>query len=173
MLRLWAAECAPEPIHPEDLLRFYGAIDQALAESICFFSRQVEHSRDLLLGILSHDFRSSLNSVALTAQYLGQMNAGEEIAEALASLLMASGAMQTLLDDLFDYNRANFGLGIPMNPTDVDLAPFFTAEVKLQRSANPKSHIGLHIQGLTTGHWDGKRLQQVVRNLVSNAIPPP
>jgi signal transduction histidine kinase len=170
VLRLWAADCLPEPIHPEDVLRFNEAIDQALAESICFFSRQVEHSRDLLLGTLSHDFRTPLNSVMLTAQYLGQIEAGEEVTEAVASLLRSGEAMQTLLDDLLDYNRANLGMGISVKPADVDLAPFFTAEVEMQRRANPKSRIELHIHGMTRGYWDGKRLQQVVRNLISNAI---
>ncbi|MFN2425509.1 MAG: sensor histidine kinase [Candidatus Binatia bacterium] len=170
VLRLWADECSPEPIDPEDVLRFNEAIDQALAESICFFSRQVEHSRDLLLGMLSHDFRTPLNSVVLTAQYLDQMEAGAEVSEAAASLIRSGEAMQALLDDLLDYNRANLGLGIPVKPADVDLAHFFTAEIELQRRANPQRHIELHMHGLTTGHWDGKRLQQVVRNLVSNAI---
>jgi signal transduction histidine kinase len=170
VLRLWAADSHPEPIHPEDVLRFNEAIDQALAESICFFSRQVEHSRDLLLGMLSHDFRTPLNSVVLTAQYLGQIDAGEEVTEAVASLLRSGAAMQNLLDDLLDYNRANLGMGIPVKPADVDLAPIFTAEVEMQRRANPKSRIELHIHGITRGFWDGKRLQQVVRNLVSNAI---
>lgn len=106
----------------------------------------------------------------LDAQYLGQMEAGAEVSETAASLLRSGEAMQTLLDDLLDYNRANLGLGIPVQPADVDLARFFTAEVELQRRANPKSRIELHMHGLTKGHWDGKRLQQVVRNLVSNAI---
>ena len=170
VLRLWAADCSPEPIHPEDVLRFNEAIDQALAESISFFSRQVEHSRNLLLSMLSHDFRTPLNSVVLTAQYLGQMDAGAEVTEAVASLLRSGEAMQILLDDLLDYNRANLGMGIPVKPSDVDLAPFFSAEVELQRRASPKSRIELHMHGMTRGHWDGKRLQQVVRNLVSNAI---
>ena len=170
VLRLWAAECSPEPIHPQDVLRFNEAIDQALAESISFFSRQVEHSRSLLLGMLSHDFRTPLNSVVLTAQYLAQMEADEEVSEAAASLIRSGEAMQTLLDDLLDYNRTNLGLGIPVHPADVDLAPVFSAEVELQRRANPKSRIELHMHGKTRGHWDGKRLRQVVRNLVSNAI---
>lgn len=170
VLRLWAAECSPEPIHPEDVLRFNEAIDQALAESISFFTRQVEHSRNLLLGMLSHDFRTPLNSVVLTAHYLDQIEAGAEVSEAAACIIRSCEAMQALLDDLVDYNRANLGLSIPVQPAEVDLAPFFSAEVELQRRANPQSRIELHMDGLTRGHWDGKRLQQVVRNLISNAI---
>ena len=170
VLRLWAAECSPEPIDPEDVLRFNEAIDQALAESIRFFSRQVEHSRNLLLGMLSHDFRTPLNSVVLTAQCLAEVDAGAEVSEAAASLIRAGEAMQALLDDLVDYNRANLGLGIPVKPADVDLAPLFSAEVEFHRRGNPKTPIELHMHGMTSGHWDGKRLQQVLRNLVSNAI---
>lgn len=170
VLRLWAAECSPEPIHPDDVLRFNEAIDQALAESISFFSRQVEHSRNLLLGMLSHDLRTPLNAVMLEAQYLGQMEAGAEISETAASLLRSGGAIQAMLDDLLDYNRANLGIGIPVKAADVDLAPIFSAEVEMHRRTNPQSPIELHVHGTTSGQWDGPRLQQVVRNLVSNAI---
>src|ERR1043166_5249335 len=47
VLRLWAAKCSPQPIHPGDVLRFNESIDQALAESISFFSKEVGRSRNL------------------------------------------------------------------------------------------------------------------------------
>src|SRR6185369_2801484 len=52
VLRLWADACKPERADLEDTIRFNEAIDQALAESIGFYSTQVELARNLVLGML-------------------------------------------------------------------------------------------------------------------------
>src|SRR6185437_4801684 len=52
VLRLWMDDCAPHAPHPDDVMRFNEAIDQALAESVGYFSAQVDQARDLLLGML-------------------------------------------------------------------------------------------------------------------------
>jgi len=170
VLQLWSAKCHSQPIHPEDVLRFNEAIDQALAESVSFFSLQAERNRNLLLGMLGHDMRTPLNSVLLTAQYLGELNLGAEVSEAVAVIISGGASITALLDDLLDYNRSKLGVGINVKPADVDLAPIFTAEVELQRRANPQRRIELHVEGMTKGRWDGARLQQVLRNLLANAI---
>ena len=57
VLRLWTAACQPEPPDLEDMIRFNEAIDQALAESIVFFSDKVDEARNLVLGMLGHGLR--------------------------------------------------------------------------------------------------------------------
>jgi hypothetical protein len=75
VLRLWSADCGTEPPDLDDVIRFNEAIDQSLAESIAFFSAEVERSRNLLLGMLGHDMRSPLQTIQLTASYLSALNA--------------------------------------------------------------------------------------------------
>ena len=60
--------CHPDDPDLEDVVRFNEAIDQALAESIGFFSAQVEQARNLLLGMLGHDMRNPLNTIQMTAR---------------------------------------------------------------------------------------------------------
>ena len=91
VLRLWTEACQPDDINLEDVIRFNEAIDQALAESIEFFSEQVERARNLLLGMLGHDMRNPLNTIQMTASYLAALNAGAEVSEA-AFRLIRSGA---------------------------------------------------------------------------------
>ena len=55
VLRLWTESCQPDDINLEDVIRFNEA-----AESIEFFTEQVERSRNLLLGMLGHDMRNPL-----------------------------------------------------------------------------------------------------------------
>jgi hypothetical protein len=40
----------------DQIMRFNEAVDKALAESISFFHSKVDQARNLLLGMLGHDF---------------------------------------------------------------------------------------------------------------------
>ena len=79
VLRLWTDACQPEDTRMEDIIRFNEAIDQALAESVEFFSTQVDQARNLLLGMLGHDMRSPLQTIQMTASYLAALNAGAKV----------------------------------------------------------------------------------------------
>ena len=162
--------CDPAEISLDDVLRFNEAIDQAIAESIRFFSAQVDQARNLLLGMLGHDMRSPLNTILMTAQYLAKSNAGENVSDAASRLIRSGASMKALLDDLIDFNRTTLGLGIKIDLADGDLSALVRDEVEQLRGAHPSRQIELEIQGDTRGLWDGLRLQQLVRNLVGNAI---
>lgn len=170
VLRLWMDACEPDEINLDDVVRFNEAIDQGIAESISFFSTQVDQARNLLLGMLGHDMRSPLNTIVLTAQYLGALNAGASVSEAASRLIRSGASMNALLDDLVDFNRTTLGLGIKIDLADVDLAALFGDEVEQLRGGYPGRQIELAIIGDTHAHCDGLRLQQLLRNLVVNAI---
>ena len=78
--------------------------------------------------------------------------------------------MQALLDDLTDFNRTNLGLGIKVIPTSINLADVLADEVDELRAIHPDRQIELHVSGDPQGVWDGPRLQQLVGNLVLNAV---
>ncbi|MBP0595943.1 sensor histidine kinase [Paraburkholderia sp. LEh10] len=170
VLRLWMDECEPDAPHLDDVIRFDEAIDQALAESVGFFSAQVEQSRNLLLGMLGHDMRSPLQAIQATASYLDALNAGERVSDAAGRLIRSGARMQALLDDLCDFNRTRLGLGINVIPTRVNLADVLAEEVEELRAIHPDRQIELHVTGDAQGVWDGQRLQQLLGNLVLNAI---
>ena len=70
VLRLWTEACQRDDVNLQDVIRFNEAIDEAVAESIGFFSEQVERARNLLLGMLGHDVRNPLNTILMTASHL-------------------------------------------------------------------------------------------------------
>ncbi|MFM0011390.1 ATP-binding protein [Paraburkholderia sediminicola] len=170
VLRLWADDCEPEAPDLDDIIRFNEAIDQALAESVTFFSGQIEQNRNLLLGMLGHDMRSPLQAIQVTASYLSALNAGDQVSEAAARLIRSGARMQALLDDLSDFNRSKLGLGINVAPKDVNLADVLADELDELRAVHPNRLLELHVSGEPRGVWDGQRLQQLLQNLVLNAI---
>ena len=170
VLRLWMDACQPDTPHLEDIIRFNEAIDQALAESIAFFSGHVEQSRNLFLGMLGHDMRSPLMTITMTATYLARLNSGAEVSKAASRLINGGEQMHALLDDLVDFNRTTLGVGILIHPTYGDLASIFANEIEALRAIYPERQLDLEVTGDAHGRWDGLRLQRVLANLVVNAI---
>lgn len=170
VLRLWMDAHAMETSAIRDIIRFNEAIDQAVAESVGHFQNHVEQSRNLLLGMLSHDMRSPLNTIVMTAAHLSAQAADDQISVAARRLTRSSESIASLLDDLVDFNRTNLGLGLQLAPTDLDLRLPMLKELEQLRGANPKQRIDLDVTGDCHGRWDGRRMQQVLRNLVSNAV---
>jgi len=103
VLRLWS-ERHPRTAESDfgDVIRFNEAIDQALVESIEFFSIQVDQSRNLMLGMLGHDMRSPLQAIQMTAILLGALNAGDKVSKAAERLIRSGARMKALVDDLLD-----------------------------------------------------------------------
>jgi signal transduction histidine kinase len=120
--------------------------------------------------MLGHDMRNPLNAIQMTASYLAALNAGAEVSEAAFRLIRSGASIQALLDDLVDFNRTKLGLGINITLANVDLAKVLADEVEQLRGAHPGRRLELQVIGDTWGLWDGLRLQQLLRNLVSNAI---
>jgi len=170
VLHLWAKACEPSDIFVPDMLRFNEAIDQAVAESVAFFNAQIEKERNLLLGMLGHDMRGPLQVIQLTARYLSKADAATDVLTAAARLLKSSASLKVLLDDLLDFNRTKLGLGITISPVPVDLVEAFSAEIEQLRVAHPGRSIGLEANGDVSGVWDINRLNQLLGNLVVNAI---
>jgi signal transduction histidine kinase len=170
VLRLWIDANPFDEVGAQEIIRFNEAIDQAIAESIGHFYAQMERSRNLFLGMLGHDMGTPLNAIVATASYLGALNAGEQVSAAAERLIRSGASMRALLNDLIDFNRTQLGLGIKVNRANIDLAEELADELAQLRSVYPNRRLEFAVTGDTRGQWDGGRLKQVLRNLVSNAM---
>lgn len=94
--KLWCAQLV-EPTDQDisDLIRFNEAIDQALTESISYYSRKLDRSRNLFLGILSHDLRNPLGAMLMSAQLILKIGALNERQTMLISQIIASAGRTT------------------------------------------------------------------------------
>jgi signal transduction histidine kinase/CheY-like chemotaxis protein len=140
----------------------------ALAES-----ERVSASKDEFLATLSHELRTPLNAVVGWAHMLSSDTLPEEKQRTAVDTILRNARMQSqLIDDLLDMSRiisgrARIDLAV-VNVRDViDAAlnavhPTATAKgIRLAIDAQPGRHV---VKG------DGSRLQQVVWNLLTNAI---
>jgi signal transduction histidine kinase len=170
VLRLAFDAWAPAEVPLDEVMRFNEAIDQALAESVCFYAAQVDRSRNLLLGMLGHDMRSPLQAIQMTAECLAALNAGADVSSAAARLVRSGARMQTLLDQLVDYNRTQLGVGLNVDRRPGNLAEHCANEVEELRAAHPSVEIEFSVEGDCRGDWDEGRVEQMLANLVVNAV---
>ena len=170
VLRLYLDAPGAQPPELNDVIRFNEAIDQALAESVSFFSRQTEQARNLLLGMLGHDMRSPLQTIQMTAQHLSTCNRGQDISADAARLIRSGARMQALLDDMLDFSRTQLGVGIRVSPVPANVGALVDEELDQLRAVHGPERIQLSVQGDTQALCDVRRLQQMLANLLGNAI---
>jgi signal transduction histidine kinase len=80
--------------------------------------------------------------------------------------------MSRLLDDVVDAGRVGAG-HFSVVPAPVDLANAVRDVVALRGAAAPSHHIVVELPpapGALSGNWDRMRIEQVLANLVSNAV---
>jgi len=155
----------------DDLIRFNEAIDQAITESLTHYTKTLDHSRNLFLGILGHDLRNPIGAILISGGRLadfGPLNA-EQAALATRIKEFASRAVG-ILDDLLDLTRVQFGSDLPIHTGRMDMSVLSRQLVEEMRAAHPHCTIVLETSGDLEGEWDSLRMGQVLSNLISNAI---
>ena len=172
MIKLWRAEKKDMNITDfDDLTRFNEAIDQALTESISHYTKKLNASKDMFLGILTHDLRNPLASVVMSGQLISKIGPLNERQTTLADQIIDSSArIDEIVSHLLDITRARFGSGLPVIREHMNMAYIARQLVDEARAGHPDHKFELEISGETEGEWDKARIGQVFSNLLGNAV---
>lgn len=128
--------------------------------------------RDELLAAVSHDLKSPLNVILLTVANLSSLSSTDGWAKELEQILRAAQRMDRLVRDLLDSARLEAGR-LPFEAMSVDPAVLVEEAVAAQLPlARARS---LQLEALVVGDLpkvgaDASRIQQVLENLIGNAI---
>lgn len=159
------------PINVDDIIRFQEAIDQALAESIASYSRAVEASRNVFLGILGHDLRTPLGAIMLGADMLRRSEGASARTTKISNQIYTSvQRARKIVGDLLDLTRCQMGPGIPVKTANIDLFPLCERVVEEVRAFHPKVEVLFLAEASIKGEFDGARIEQVFSNIICNAI---
>ena len=154
------------------MTRFNEAIDQALAESIANYSDEVARSRDTFLAILGHDLRSPLSAIANSGLYLsapGLLPVGGPL-NAARTVNRSAARMSGMIKDLLEYTRARLGRAIPISPKAGNMEEICRTAFHEIRAVHPERSFRLETSGDLSGRFDAERFQQVLMNLLENAV---
>jgi signal transduction histidine kinase len=170
--KLWGTRTL-EPVAADvaDLIRFNEAVDQELTESISYYSKKVDHSRDLFLGILGHDLRNPIGAMLMSAQLVAKIGALSERQKMLIGQVASSADRATeILDQLLELTRTRLGSGMQLIREPMDMAFASRQLLEEMRALHPDRAFTLEVSGNTEGAWDKPRIGQVFSNLLGNAV---
>lgn len=166
----------------------YGPADLRLAEELAARAalaienarlyedaREAVRLRDEFLSIASHELRGPLSALQLTVQTLGQKNgvatSDPRLVRSLHLAQRQTARLGRLVEELFDVTRAQSGR------LDLRLQPVALSEVVgevVDRFADELEQAGCTIEvdvpPTIVGRWDRDRLEQIVENLLGNAL---
>jgi K+-sensing histidine kinase KdpD len=137
--------------------------------------REAQRVKDDFLSIVSHELRTPLTSIQGYAQLLeGRLRAqtapeSKELAQ-VAVIRSQVGRMRRLVDDLLDVSRIDRRGGVSIEPTDFDLAELVRDAVGRIRREHPDRAIDLSTPDSLPVHADRDRIDQVLVNLLDNAV---
>lgn len=172
VIRLWVDNLeSPDIAYFQDMIRFNEAIDEALAESTAAYAEQVNHSRDIFLAILGHDLRAPLQAVSMSTEMLMRKTTleGDALTCAL-HIKRGTRHMAVMVSDLLELVRSRLGKRLPIEPAPMDLADTAREAIAQACAAHPQCDPTLSVEGDTRGVWDGRRLAQMLQNLIGNAL---
>lgn len=153
-----------------EVIRFNETIDQQITEAIRYYSSSVELSRNLFLGILTHDLRNPLGAVMMSAALMPKIGPLNERQTILAAQITDSGGrIQEIVSNLLDITSARLGSGLPVVKTKSNLGFIAQQLAEEMQAQHPSRKFTLDILGDTVGEWDKSRMGQVFSNLMGNA----
>jgi PAS domain S-box-containing protein len=131
--------------------------------------------REDFLAIAGHELKTPLAALLMHVQGLERAAQKDESAsrwkERLSKASAAGFRLEKLIDDMLDVTRITAGrLRLQPEPTDLDVLVREVVERFAEQAARTQSPISLWAEARVSGLWDRLRLDQVITNLVSNAL---
>ena len=149
-------------------------LEQALAQSTTLGELDQERStsalREEFIAILGHDLRNPLSAISTSGQILERFE-NPAVAKIGRRITTSTRRMAMLIDDVMDYARSRLGAGIGVAPVLlVDLDEKLREIIGELRTSYPDRVIRDDIVSLGPVTCDGPRVQQLLSNLLANAL---
>ena len=133
-------------------------------------ARAVQFQRRVL-GMVGHDLRNPLSVVSMSASQLAMNNAGGDRAHAwLGRITAAANRMDRMIRDLLDCSRIELGIELPLEIRKGDAHRSCSRIIEDFRAIHPTREIRYEPGDTSDVEWDPDRIEQVLENLVSNAL---
>jgi signal transduction histidine kinase len=148
---------------------------RAFAEAAQARLEEADRQKDEFLSIASHELRTPLTSAQGFAQVMlrRMQRRGDvepQLVEGLTTIETQLRRMASLLNDLLDFSRIQIGT-LPLRPAPMELGV-------LIRTVAVRTAAMLEVDRIVTrippepigGNWDAARVDQIVSNLLENAV---
>ena len=136
--------------------------------------KNLNEQKNQLMGTAAHDLRTPLGVITAYSDFLlaqGDEALGPEERDFIDKIRSSSAFMRDLVDDLLDVSRLAAG-ELELHPTPTDIATLIERNADLNRPLAQQKGIDLHcrIEAVPRLSVDGRKIEQVLNNLIGNAI---
>ncbi|MFW5877111.1 MAG: ATP-binding protein [Myxococcota bacterium] len=133
--------------------------------------KRLDDMERLVLAIASHDLRNPLSTIVVGAELLSNdPSLSEEGRGTLGRVRASAHRAEHLVHDLLDVARLRVTGGLPVRFHDVDVAEVARSIVREAEVLHAGREVQLDVQGDPLVRADASRLDQLLSNLVGNAI---
>ena len=136
-------------------------------------AEDTSRTKDEFLGLLSHELRTPLNAILGWSRMLAESSLDQESHSRAIEIIDRNAKLQSrLIDDMLDVSRIISGK-LRLDAQPVDLTAVVNGAVDTLRPATEAKNIRIYVvldynAGIVLG--DATRLQQVIWNILSNAV---
>jgi two-component system, sensor histidine kinase and response regulator len=125
---------------------------------------------EMFVAAIGHDLRSPLNSIVLSSELILRSTTDSNVQSLVERVRSSGKRMARMIDELFDLARVRLGEGLALTRQRVDARRIAESVVAEHRAINPERTVLLEGDSRAEGEWDATRLEQLVSNLVGNAL---
>lgn len=135
-------------------------------------AERLGRSKDEFIAVLSHELRTPLNAILNWVHVLKKTDTPDMLARALGSIERNARIQSRLVSDILDVSRMDLGK-LHLEPEEVDMAEELHGAVSALAASVREKNLDLVVEviDVTRPLWaDAARLQQIIWNLLTNAI---
>ena len=127
--------------------------------------RAAAEFREMFIGVLSHDLRNPLGTIAVLADVVLHCRVDDEARRSISRIVANTQRMSRMIYQLLDFTRARLGGGFPLEPKPTNLR-----DVCQNVAEEFGARIHLDLEDDVTGTWDPDRLVEALSNIAGNAV---
>ena len=143
----------------------------ASAQSARQEAETANRAKDRFLSVVSHELRSPLNAILAWTSLLRDESAAEDMARAIEAIEASVHSQTRLVNDLLDASRIRSG-SLEIEPARIDLDAVVRSALDHLAPVAKEKGVALELttHGPAFASADAERIEQVIRNLVDNAL---
>ena len=127
--------------------------------------------RDRVMGILGHELRNPLSAIAALARVtMARDDLPGDVRERLAQMDRAAQRSLAIIKSLLDFSESRSRGSLPTHPVLAEPGAIAGRVIDELRAAHPDRVIALEVRSPEPFELDPARIEQVLSNLIGNAI---
>ncbi len=125
---------------------------------------------DMLVGVVAHDLRNPLGTVAAAGELLARRVHDPELRRDIARIGESAERMSRILEQLLDVTHARLDGQLPLRPREVELAALARQTAAEIEAGDPRVRLQVEGRADTRCSCDPDRVAQILSNLLGNAV---